>query len=161
MTTKVCEVCGRDPLPGRSVCHYCNRGVGRERGPCAGCTRPDQLLDFDRLCRWCRARARKRCPDCGTSNILLVGIDGDRVCDPCALRRHLDRVLATDGVLAPLRQAILQAEPLTTRRWLTRTRDLLQDLDTGRLSLWKAAIKPPSRGRNRKGVLARADPDHS
>lgn len=124
-------------MPGRGLCGRCRKGVGRARGECAGCGKPDRLLDDKHLCRWCRERARKRCPDCGTSNLLLTGIEGTRVCDRCALTRHLDRVLLADGsgALHRLRPVILHAEPLTTRRWLTRTGDLLADLDTGRLPL--------------------------
>jgi hypothetical protein len=137
VTQRRCEVCGREPLPGRAVCSRCNRGIGRDRGSCVGCAKPDKLLDYQHRCRWCRERARKRCPDCGQSDILLVGADGERACDPCALRRHLDRILPADGTgpLHPLREVILRAEPLTTRRWLTRTRVLLQDLDAGRIPL--------------------------
>ncbi len=124
-------------MPGQGLCGRCRKGVGRARGECAGCGKPDRLLDHERLCRWCRERARKRCPDCGRTNILLTGIEGTRVCDRCALTRHLDRVLLTDstGALHQLRPVILHAEPLTTRRWLTRIGDLLADLDTGRLPL--------------------------
>lgn len=122
-------------MPGRGLCSRCSKGVDRVRGDCTGCQKPDRLLDSDGRCRWCRERARKHCPDCGRGDVLLVGVDGNRVCNPCALRRHLDRILTDDGVLAPLRASILAAEPLTTRRWLTRTRDLLRDLDAARLPL--------------------------
>ncbi|WP_454118517.1 hypothetical protein [Microbacterium lacticum] len=49
-------------------------------------------------------------------------------------------MLTSDGVLAPLRASILAAEPLTTRRWLARTRELLRDLDTGRIPLSHDAL---------------------
>ena len=49
---------------------------------------------------------------------VLITMDAVRVCELCALRRHVDQVLPADsaGVLHPLREAILHAEPLTTRR---------------------------------------------
>lgn len=127
-------------MPGRGLCSRCSKGVGRVRGDCTGCQKPDRLLDFDGRCRWCRERARKHCPDCGRGDVLLVDVDGNRVCNRCALRRHLDRVFTGDGVLAPLRASILAAEPLTTRRWLTRTCELLRDLDTGRIPLSHDAL---------------------
>lgn len=135
MTEQSCQLCERVAMPGRGLCSRCSKGIGRVRGDCTGCGKPDRLLDFEGRCRWCRERARKRCTDCGRDDALLVGVDGDRVCDPCALRLHLDRVLATDGALAPLRESILRAEPPTTRRWLARTRELLNALDTRRLPL--------------------------
>lgn len=64
------------------------------------------------------------------------------MCDPCALRRHLDRVLPAEasGALQPLREVILRAEPLTTRRWLDRAHDLLVDLRDARVPLDHAAL---------------------
>ncbi|MGH3494836.1 MAG: hypothetical protein ACRDQ1_16590 [Sciscionella sp.] len=64
-----------------------------------------------------------------------------RVCDRCALRRHLDRVLPpnSDGVLLPLREVILRAEPLTTRRWLDRAHQMLTEVHYGRIPLDHAA----------------------
>lgn len=135
MTERTCQLCERAAMPGRGLCSRCSKGVGRIRGDCTGCQKPDRLLDVEGRCRWCRERAQKHCPDCDRGDVLLVGVDGNHVCNPCALRRHLDRVLTGDGVLAPLRTSILAAEPLTTRRWLARTRDLLRDLDTGRIPL--------------------------
>lgn len=132
-----CQLCGRPPMPGRGLCSPCSKGVGRERGDCVGCGKPDRLLDHDHQCRWCRQKASTRCPDCQATAIPLVSIDSIRVCDPCALRRRLDPVLPQDGggLLHPLREVILLAEPLTTRRWLNRNHVLLRDLDTGRLEL--------------------------
>jgi hypothetical protein len=73
---------------------------------------------------------------------MLTGVDGVRICDRCALRRHLDQVIPAQpaGALAGLRPAILAAEPLTTRRWLTRTRSLLVDLNEGRIRLDHAVL---------------------
>ncbi|QOT23998.1 MULTISPECIES: hypothetical protein [Micrococcales] len=135
MTEQICQLCDRTAMKGRGLCWSCGKGIGRDRGNCARCGKPNRLLDHDDCCRWCRELARKRCQDCGPCDVPLVGVDGSRVCNACALRRDLDRVLAGDGVLAPLRESILAAEPLTTRRWLARTRELLQDLDTGRIPL--------------------------
>jgi len=72
----------------------------------------------------------------------LTHIDGTRVCERCALRRHLDRVLppGSVGVLHPLREAILRAEPLTTRRWLDRAHQLLVDVHYGRIPLDHATL---------------------
>jgi hypothetical protein len=72
----------------------------------------------------------------------LTRIDGTQVCERCALRRHLDRVLPPDsvGVLHPLREAILRAEPLTTRRWLDRAHQLLGDVHYGRIPLDHATL---------------------
>jgi hypothetical protein len=84
----------------------------------------------------------KRCPDCRRAEAALTRIDAREVCDRCALRRHLDRVIPpdSDGALHPLREVILAAEPLTTRRWLDRARDLLTDLHQGRYPLEHAAL---------------------
>jgi hypothetical protein len=124
-------------LPGRAVCSRCNQGIGRERGTCVGCAKPDRLLDYEHRCRWCRQKARNRCPDCQSTCTALISIDGTKVCDPCALRRHLGHVLPLNGTgpLHPLREVILCAEPLTTRRWLNRSSSLLEGLDHGRIPL--------------------------
>lgn len=93
-------------------------------------------------CRMCRARAKKCCADCGHTTILLTGFNGARVCERCALRRHLDQIIPAEpaGALVELRPAILAAEPLTTRRWLTRTRGLLVDLNENRICLDHAVL---------------------
>ena len=132
-----CGLCGRESLPGRGVCSRCNRGVDRPRGACVDCARLDLLLDSQRRCRTCRSRADRRCDDCGSLAAHLVGVDEVWACDRCALRRHVDQVIPAEpaGALAALRPALLAAEPLTTMRWLTRSRDLLVDLDQRRIQL--------------------------
>jgi hypothetical protein len=112
------------------------------RGSCGDCGKPDRLLDQEGRCRWCRERVTKSCADCGRINTALTGVDQLRVCDRCALRRQLDRVLPPDstGVLHPLRTAILLAQPLTTRRWLDRANQLLTDVHFGRIALDHAAL---------------------
>lgn len=59
------------------------------------------------------------------------------MCDRCALKRHVDQIIPAEpaGALTDLRPALLAAEPLTTMRWMTRSRDLLTDLDQRRLEL--------------------------
>jgi len=98
---------------------------------------PDRLLDYDGLCGWCRRKKRKRCSDCEQVVASLTRYDGEPMCWPCTLRRHLDTVIPAEpaGALVALRPAILAAEPLTTRRWLDRTRDLLIDLNEQRVPL--------------------------
>lgn len=77
------------------------------------------------------------CPDCQATGTKLITIDGVRVCERCALRRRLDDILPAEqtGLLRPLREVMLRAEPLTTSRWLNRTKELLHDLNTGRIPL--------------------------
>lgn len=142
MSQPGCLVCGELCLPGRGVCTRCNRGIGRVRGQCSSCGKPDRLLNQAGRCRWCWERAEKRCADCHCEATALIRVDDVRVCDPCALRHHLDRVLPAEaiGALQPLREVILRAEPLTTRRWLDRTHDLLVDLRDGRVPLEHAAL---------------------
>ena len=142
MSQPGCIFCGGQRLEGRTRCWRCNRGVGRTRGPCPDCGKPDRLLDHAGRCRWCRERLARRCPDCDRLGTALTRIDTTRVCERCALRRHLDRVLPPDsvGVLHPLREAILRAEPLTTRRWLDRAHQLLGDVHYGRIPLVHAAL---------------------
>lgn len=84
----------------------------------------------------------KRCPDCHGTGIGLTLTDGVDVCERCALRRHVERVIpaGSEGRLHPLREVILRAEPLTTRRWLTRAEDLLTGLHTGSIRLDHAVL---------------------
>jgi hypothetical protein len=84
----------------------------------------------------------KRCADCHRGVTAPTRIDAAGVCDRCALRRHLDRVIPadSDGALHPLRPVILAAEPLTTRRWLNRAHQLLTDLHQGHYPLEHAAL---------------------
>ncbi len=137
MSSPSCTLCRRPSLPGHGLCWRCRKGIGRERGECAGCGKPDRLLDDERHCRWCRERAANRCPDCHATGTDLFGVDGLRVCDRCALARRLEHILpaAGSGGLHRLREGILAGEPLTARRWLNRVGPLLRDLDTGRLPL--------------------------
>ena len=140
MTERACQFCDRPAMRGRGTCSPCSRGIGRVRGDCASCGKPGRLLDAESRCRPCRDRAKRHCPDCGRDDLHLIWVDGGQVCDPCALRRHLDDVLAADGRLAPLRASILAAEPRTARRWLDRTRDVLQGFDSGRVPLTHQAL---------------------
>lgn len=137
MTTPPCAMCSRSSTSGSSLCFRCRKGIDRERGDCAGCGKPDRLLDQRLHCLWCRDKDFKRCADCHEVGAALVSFEDDRVCHRCGLRRHLDQIIPTEpaGALHRLRENILIAEPLTTRRWLVRTGDLLKDLDTGRLPL--------------------------
>jgi len=124
------------------VCSRCNLGIDRPRGDCADCRKPDQLLDFVSRCRMCRARAAKRCDDCGRDVLKLTGVGGARICDRCALRHHLDLVITPEppGALFDLRPTILNAEPLTTIRWLGRARGLLAALNEGTIDLDHATL---------------------
>lgn len=135
MTTGICEICGDPATHSRATCARCNKGIGRIRGTCSDCGKPERLLDHDLRCRWCRDNHNKQCADCRQTGVGLLGYDGTRVCQACALRRELDKVIPAEpaGVLAPLRPVILAAEPLTTRRWLRRAHDLLTGLDQGRI----------------------------
>ena len=144
-----CGICGRESLPGRGICSRCNRGADRPRGNCAHCARPDLLLDSQRRCHTCRSRANRRCLDCDRVTVNLFGLDGTWACDRCALRRRVDQTIPAQpaGALVDLRPALLAAEPLTTMRWLTRTRDLLQDLDQRRIVLDHRVLDGLSRPR--------------
>lgn len=95
------------------------------------------MLDSQRRCRTCRARAERRCGDCNTITPHLFGVDDVWACDRCALKRLVDQIVPAEppGALATLRPALLAAEPLTTMRWLTRSRVLLADLDQGHIEL--------------------------
>lgn len=59
------------------------------------------------------------------------------MCDRCSLKRHVDQIIPAEpaGALAGLRPALLAAEPLTTMRWMSRSRELLTDLDQRRIEL--------------------------
>ena len=155
--SSTCVICGGPPAAGRGTCRPCKNGAGRRRGACAGCDRPDRLLDRDGRCRWCRERAQRRCPDCGRPSTALTrthhphrldggeqddGEQGAWVCPRCGLRRCVDRVLPADGhgPLQPLREVLLRADPLSTRLWLDRAHDLLTDLDQGRIPLEHTAL---------------------
>jgi hypothetical protein len=100
------------------------------------------MLDPLGRCWWCRDRAERCCSDCRATGTVLSYIDGERVCRRCILRRHLDQLIAPDqpGALHGLREVILAAEPLTTRRWLDRSRDLLDGLNQGSIRLDHATL---------------------
>src|SRR5664279_5455957 len=94
--------------------------------------------------RWPMPRLRAtdccRCSDCGQAYRAGLTRTGDSwTCRRCALRRAVDQVLPAEssGTLYLLRTAILQAEQLTTRRWITRPEIafLLRDLAAGRTPL--------------------------
>ena len=94
--------------------------------------------------RWPMPRLRAtdccRCSDCGQAYRAGLTRTGDSwTCRRCALRRAVDQVLPAEssGTLYLLRTAILQAEQLTTRRWITRPEIafLLTDLAAGRTPL--------------------------
>jgi hypothetical protein len=133
-------------------CNACRLDPYRRRGQCAGCQRVDMLLDDDRaLCFVCRRHALRSCMDC-RRNRALASIAGDKICQPCALRRTVDELLPEQpaGQLHRLRPAILAAEAMTTRRWMRRPAitELLTALDTGRLPMTHASLdaQPRSRG---------------
>lgn len=142
MTQPGCDICDRERRTGFATCGRCAKGIGRPRGICTDCGKPDRLLDYQLRCRWCRDRTNKCCADCQRADTALIRFDAAWVCDRCALRRHLDQVIPPDrvGALHPLRPAILAAEPLTTRRWLDRAHDLLTDLDQERIGLDHAVL---------------------
>ncbi len=146
-----CPTCGKtrrsnDPRP----CRRCRLDPHRRRGRCGDCQQPDRLLDDQARCHACRARAVRSCADCQHNRALSL-IDGQKICQPCTLRRTVDQVLPEhpQGALRALRTAILAAEPMTTRRWLRRPAiaALLGDLDSGRLPLTHTALddQPASR----------------
>jgi hypothetical protein len=147
-----CPDCGRPRrTPGERVCSRCRRDRKSPRADCTGCSNRDRLLDDKGLCRYCRARAARHCLDCGISMTPMRRVDGGEVCDPCALRRDLDRLLPaqTTPPLRRLREAILAAEPEATRHWLTRPRvsGLLAALHEGRMPFTHTALDalPPGR----------------
>ncbi|MST33081.1 hypothetical protein GHK86_10155, partial [Acidimicrobiaceae bacterium USS-CC1] len=141
MSEAPCRFCGREAIPGRPYCSPCNRGVGRSRGRCGACAADDRFL-YDRLCYRCRQNADRRCQRCGRAIPIgsVRGEHGEVICGPCGLRHALDEVLPAGGVLDPLRPAILAAEPLTTGRWLKRSRQLLAAVHNGRVPLDHEAL---------------------
>lgn len=143
-----CEACGNDAEPAVSTrgvvqCRACAprkmkprrtqratvggrvTTVTRIRGTCAGCDKPEVILDEEGTCRACRDRAAHRCGSCGEVAELTI-LDGRRLCYRCVLTRELDElftpVLEADPSLAALRNAILGAQNAkTARRWLQRS----------------------------------------
>lgn len=136
MINTVCVLCN-SVVDRVRVCDRCRKRRRQHRGACTGCTKPDKLLDDNALCRWCREKAQRSCPRCPSVGQPLIAMDGERMCARCALRCHLEHVLppTADGPLEPLRDAIMQAEPTTTRRWLNRNTDLLRGLHDGTIPL--------------------------
>ena len=120
-----------------TVCDRCRKRATQHRGTCAGCTKPDKLLDDADTCRWCRQKARRTCTCCDATGLALTGAEGDTLCHRCSLTRRLDAIIPphADGPLAPLRQPLLHAEPVTTRRWLIRTTPLLLSIQDGSTAL--------------------------
>ncbi|MFC4071921.1 hypothetical protein [Actinoplanes subglobosus] len=149
---RACPGCTRSyRKPGERLCSRCRRDRHRHRGTCTICQHTDQILDAHGRCHHCRTRGERRCVDCGEPATPMRDIDGVGVCDQCALRRTLDRILPeqTSAPLRQLRQAILAAEPGATRAWLTRPRaaTILGDLHHGRLECSHTALdtQPPGR----------------
>ncbi|AMY20768.1 hypothetical protein A3Q40_03407 [Rhodococcus sp. PBTS 1] len=64
------------------------------------------------------------------------------MCHLCTLTRRLDVIIPpdADSPLAPLRQPLLRAEPVTTRRWLIRTTPLLHSIQDGSITLTHASF---------------------
>ena len=149
---RMCPGCERPyRQPGERMCSRCRRDRHRNRGTCTTCQRTDRILDTHGRCHHCRTRSDRRCTDCGAPATPMRDIDGVGVCDQCALRRTLDRLLPeqTSTPLRQLRQAILAAEPAATRAWLARPRTttILTDLHHGRLECSHTALdsQPPGR----------------
>lgn len=142
---RACPGCDRPyRQPGERMCSRCRRDRHRQRGTCTTCQHADRILDTHGRCHHCRSRSDRRCADCGGPATPMRQIDGVGVCDQCALRRTVDRLLPeqTSAPLLRLRQAILAAEPAATRAWLTRPRTtaILADLHHGRLDCSHTAL---------------------
>ena len=92
-----------------TVCDRCRKRATQHRGTCAGCRKPDKLLDDADTCRWCRQKARRTCTCCDATGSALTGAEGDTLCHRCTLTRRLDAIIPphADGPLAPLRQPLL------------------------------------------------------
>ncbi|OZC87790.1 hypothetical protein CH272_18160 [Rhodococcus sp. 05-340-1] len=132
-----CRICTTAEVRGMTVCDRCRKRATQHRGTCAGCRKPDKLLDDADTCRWCRQKARRTCTCCDATGSALTGAEGDTLCHRCTLTRRLDAIIPphADGPLAPLRQPLLHAEPVTTRRWLIRTTPLLLSIQDGSTAL--------------------------
>lgn len=146
-----CPTCSK---PRRSddqrPCGRCRLDPHRRRGTCVECQREDRLLNDQDLCHRCRTLAARSCDHC-QHNRPLSQIAGQNICQPCALRRTVDRLLPERpaGALHELRTAILTAKPMTTRRWLDRPAiaELLTDLNAARVPLEHRSLdaQPTSR----------------
>ena len=151
---RLCPGCGKSRrTEGEKTCRWCRRERTRNRGTCVDCARPNKIRDRDDRCHACSPQTARRCADCGQAHRTGLTRTGESwICRHCALQRAVDPVLpaANSGALQQLRTAVLAAEPLTTRRWITRPEiaDLIIDLRTGRLPLTHAALdaQPPSLG---------------
>lgn len=149
-----CLECARDTMRSGERCWRCRPTKNRRRGSCQGCPGVDRLLDDRGLCRWCRERSARTCPDCGARGQPQTRTaDSPLVCPRCALRRDLDRVLPPHhpGALQLLRAPILAvASPATTRSWLNRPEiaELLAGMSSGALPATHDTLdaQPPSRG---------------
>ena len=136
---RLCPQCGRSRrAEGERICEWCRRERTRNRGTCVDCARPDKTRDTAGRCHACAPQTARRCTDCGQAyRTGFTRTDDSWICRVCALRRAVDRVLPaeSDGTLHLLRAAILQAEPLTTRRWITRPdiASVLADLAASRI----------------------------
>lgn len=142
MTDLGCEICGAAKEPGKRICGNCFNGIGRTRATCQACGQANRWLDHELRCRRCRDHSTRLCADCRRTGAGLFTCDDVRLCAACALRRELDRTIPAEpaGALAQLRPVILTAEPVTTRRWLRRARDLLTGLDQEHIALDHAAL---------------------
>ncbi|MEH1129420.1 hypothetical protein [Micromonospora sp. CPCC 206061] len=154
---RTCPGCTRPyRRAGEQICSRCRRDVHRQRGDCAGCQRTDRILDARGRCHHCRAD--RQCADCHNPAAPVRHVDGLGVCDRCALRRTLDRLLPeqTAEPLRRLRQAILAADPVATRAWLMRPRttSILADLHHGRLEFSHAALDALPVGRDLEHLRA-------
>jgi hypothetical protein len=154
---RTCPGCTRPyRQAGERICGRCRRDRRRQRGTCTTCQRAERILDARGRCHHCRAD--RRCADCNNPAAPVRHVDGLRVCDRCALRRTLDRLLPeqTTEPLRRLRQAILAAEPVATRAWLNRPRttSILADLHDGRLEFRHTALDALPAGRDLEHLRA-------
>ena len=121
---RLCPDCGQPRrTDGENVCGQCRKERHLNRGTCTECARTNRIRDSDDLCHDCAQREDSpRCADCGQVCRTRPRIGQERICMSCALRRAVDQLLpaADSGGLDQLRAAILAAEPLTTKRFITR-----------------------------------------
>lgn len=153
--SRYCPGCGRPRRgPGNRHCTRCCRDHrrGAPRGQCVTCGRLDRILDGHGSCWFCRQRAARRCDDCAGPAVPQRRLNGRDLCDRCASRHRLDAVLppTTSPPLQRLREAILAADPSTTRQWLARARarSILTALHHGDLAATHAALDALPGGRD-------------
>ena len=143
---RLCPECGLSRRSeGQNVCLRCRKERHLNRGTCAECARTNRIRDSDDLCHNCAQREDSpRCADCRQACRTRPRIGEERICISCALRRSVDQLLPAGdiGGLDQLRAAILAAEPLTTKRFITRPEitTLLTDLRTTRRPLAHAIL---------------------